>query len=301
MRPPVKVRVFALGCLGSLAIFAAEPGAETGTDTTVPAVAAITEQPRTFGHVLGDVLSQRVLLEHAGRTLEIVALPPAERVDRWFERRTPRIETASEGQRWLVIDYQLINAPRALTTAALPPLTLATTAGTVLAVTALPVSIGPLTLDEATAQNGALALQPDRPLVPHPTKLIENQLQNALIALTLVLVTWFAWWAWRHLSEAKRLPFARAWRQLRRLDLAEPAAWLALHHAINQTAGRVVHAASLPRLLDDLPHLRPLQTELEGFFRASNARFFGDTAGAAAFPLRELGQALRAAELRHHR
>jgi mxaA protein len=301
MRPSVKTRLFALGCLTSLATVAAEPGAGSTPDTAIPTVAAFTEQPRTFGHVLGDVLSQRVLLEHSGRVLEIVALPPADRVDRWFERRTPRIETASEGQRWLVIDYQLINAPRMLTAAALPSLTMATTAGTVLVVPALPVSIGPLTLDEATVQNGALALQPDRPVVPHPTNLIERQLQNALIALTLVLITWLAWWAWRHLSETERLPFARSWRHLRRLDLADPAAWMVLHHAINQTAGRVVHAASLPRLLDDVPHLRPLQPELERFFRASNARFFGITAEAAAFPLRELGLALRAAERRHHR
>lgn len=264
-----------------------------------PAVPAHTQQPRAFGHVLGDVLTQRVLLQHAGRTLEPGALPPADRVGIWFERRAPRIDTDGDGQRWLVIDHQVINAPRVQTATTLPALVLATTAGTRLAVPAWPVSIGPLTGPDATPLKGALALQPDRPVAPRATRPLERQLQASLIALAVVLCAWLAWWAWRQMIEAQRLPFARAERELRRLDVADPAAWLAVHQAINQTAGRVVHAESLPRLLVDAPHLGPLKAQLERFFQASNARFFDDAAGASAFPLRELGRALRAAEKRH--
>lgn len=265
-------------------------------------VAAQTEQPRAFGRVLGDLLTQRVRLQHAGRELEPAALPPADRVGLWLERRVPRIEVDADGGRWLAIDYQLINAPRAPAAATLPALTLTTTAGVALAVPAWPLSIGPLTPADAS---GLPALQPDRPVAPRPTAALERQLRLALVALAAVLAAWLAWWGWRQWRETQHLPFARACARLRRLEADSPAAWLALHEAINQSAGRVVHAASLPRLFDEAPQWRPLRAELERFFAASNARFFGDAAGTAAgasgVALREIGRALRAVEKRHQR
>ena len=136
---------------------------------------------------------------------------------------------------------------------------------------------------------------------------IERQLKTTLAALAAVLLTWSAWWAWRNQREARRLPFARAWQQLRRLDEASPEAWLALHHALNATAGRAVHGATLPRLLADAPQLQPLQSKLQEFFEQSSARFFavkpaeGSTASMPApFPLRELSRALREVERQHH-
>ena len=89
---------------------------------TPAAPAATVEQPRSFGHVLGDVLTQRVLLSHAGRPVDAGALPAADRVGLYLERRTPRVEEDALGRRWLAIDYQVVNAPRALTAAALPGL-----------------------------------------------------------------------------------------------------------------------------------------------------------------------------------
>ncbi|HKX93720.1 MAG TPA: calcium incorporation protein MxaA [Methylibium sp.] len=268
------------------------------TRAAAPPVAAQVAQPRAYGHVLGDVLTQRVRLAQGGRTLEPAALPAADRVGLWLERRTPQVELDADGVRWLRIDYQLINAPRTLTSIALPALALPTTAGVTLAVPAWPLSIGPLTSTEAT---GLPALQPDRPVALRPTAGLERQLQHALIALALVLTAWLLWWGWRQWRETQTLPFARACARLRRLDAADPAAWLALHEAINHSAGRVVHAASLPRLLDDAPQWRPLKAELERFYAASNARFFGDAPGTPAFALRELAGALRAIEKRHQR
>ena len=263
-----------------------------------PPVAAQVLQPRAFGHVVGDVLTQRVRLQHDGRTLEPAALPAADRVGRWLERRTPRVEEGADGDRWLRIDYQLVNAPRALTSIALPALTLQTRTGVALAVPAWPVSIGPLTAADAT---GLPALQPDRPVALRPTAALERQLRLALGALAAVLAAWLLWWGARQWREAQTLPFARACARLRRLDGADPAAWLALHEAINHSSGRVVHAASLPRLFDESPQWRPLQAELERFYAASNARFFGDGPAASGPSLRELARALRAIEKRHQR
>jgi hypothetical protein len=47
------------------------------------------EQPRSFGHVLGDVLTQRVLLLREGREVAAGAMPAADRVNVFLERRTP--------------------------------------------------------------------------------------------------------------------------------------------------------------------------------------------------------------------
>jgi len=278
-------------------------GPATPADATV---AATVEQPRSFGHVLGDVLTQRVLLEHAGRPLQPGAVPSAARVDLWLERRPSRIEMDAEGRRWLAIDYQLINAPRALSAIALPAMKLATASGPTLALPAWPISIAPLTPPAAFGQGDLQALRPDRPVAALATGAIERQLRLSLAALLAVLLAWLGWWAWRNAAEARRLPFAQAWRELGRIDDPTSAqAWRAVHRALNTTAGHAVHGASLPRLLDEAPHLRPLEARLEEFYRESTRRFFaGEPAaaqGEAAYPLGALCRALRDAEKRHRR
>ena len=72
------------------------------TPTAAPPPNAIVEQPRPFGYVIGDILTQRILLQLEGHAFEPAALPPAERVGVWLERRTLRIEsTTTGGAGWL--------------------------------------------------------------------------------------------------------------------------------------------------------------------------------------------------------
>jgi mxaA protein len=283
------------------AVWAADP------PPGAPATAAVVQQPRSFGHVLGDVLTQRVLLEHAGRTLQPGALPSAARIDLWLERRPARTETDADGRRWLAIDYQVVNAPRALTAIALPALTVPTGAGPALTLAAWPISIGPLTPEQPFGQGELQPLRPDRPVAPLPVHAVERQLKLALAALLVVLLAWLGWWVWRNRREAQQLPFAQAWRALRRLDdPASAQAWRLVHGALNRAAGRVVHGASLPLLLAEAAYLRPLQPQLEDFYRESTRRFFAvDLAHASqpanAFPLAPLARALRDAEQRQQR
>ena len=283
--------------LAALLVFAVAAGT---------ASAATVEQPRAFGHVIGDVLTQRVLLEQAGRPLQPGALPSTARIDLWLERRPSRIETDAEGRRWLAIDYQVINAPRALTAVSLPALSIATASGEPLALPAWPISIGPLTPLEVAAQGDLQPLRPDRPVAPLPTYALGQQLKFSVLALLAVLVAWLGWWAWRNRREAQQLPFANAWRELKRIgDPASPEAWRVLHRALNRSAGRVVHYASLSHLMAEAPYLQPLQPRLEEFYRESTRRFFfaESVASAAqpegAYPLRPLCRALRDAEKRH--
>lgn len=283
----------AAGRLGAFVLALALCGAAAAVD-----VPATVEQPRPFGHVIGDVLTQRVLLRHDGAALQPAALPPADRVGLWFERRAPRVDVDDDGRPWLVIDYQVVNAPRALTTAPLPALSLATRGGPTLVVPPWPLTVGPLTAPDAAG--GVAGMRPDAPVAPRATAPIERRLRASLLALGAVLAAWLAWAGWRRWHVARRLPFARAWRELRRLDPASAEAWLSLHRALDATAGRVVHAATLGALIEERPHLRALQAQLEGFFRHSGERFFAGDAAAAGFELRALGRALRDAERRAH-
>jgi len=262
---------------------------------------ATVEQPRSFGHVLGDVLTQRVLLLREGREVLPSSMPAADRVNVFLERRASRIEQDELGVRWLVIEYQVVNGPRALTVANFPAVALVTDAGP-LQVPSWPISIGPLT-PTATFDQGALqALRPDRPVEPQATQGLERDFKRALAALAAVLLAWAAWWAWRNHRESHRLPFAQAWQEIRRVEPTSAQAWLALHRALNDTAGRVVHGRSLPRLLSEAPHLQPLASDLDAFFRHSEQRFFATAAGTAPgdLSLRQLALALRDAERQHH-
>jgi hypothetical protein len=130
---------------------------------------AMVEQPRPFGHVVGDVIVQRVLLMHGGRAIEPLALPPLVREGVWFERRAARIETLADGRRWLVLEYQIINAPRDQAIARLPAWSVQSSDGDVV----LKVPEWPLTVQalapEPAAPDGAPALRPDRPARAWPS------------------------------------------------------------------------------------------------------------------------------------
>jgi mxaA protein len=235
------------------------------------------DEPRAFGHTIGDVLTQRILLTTGDHDLGRVELPSAGRVDVWLERRAARLETDAEGRRWMILDYQVTNSPRDITRIALPALALKTAAGDVLHVPEWPASVGPLVPDAGTDAAALRAMQPDRAVPPTALAPIARRLAVTLALLAATLVAWAMWWVLRNRREAARLPFAVAWRQMRRLGASEKesdAAWRALHRALNETAGRVVHAGSLAVLFLRAPWLLPLRPRIEQFYRQSEARFF---------------------------
>lgn len=253
------------------------------------------DQPRAFGHVIGDVLTQRLLLHRDGRDVAATA-PPPERVGLWLERRPARVERDSEGRHWLVLDYQVVNVPREPRVVSLPALTIATTTGAPLSLPAWPVGIGPL------APVGAPeALRPDRMVPARPTAQIERHLAISIAALTLVVLAWLGWWRTRQWRDARRLPYARAWREMRHLPPTGADAWLVMHRAMDAAAGRVVQSATLPRLFADAPHLAGLRPRIEAFYRSSDQRFFAGEVETPPYPLRDLCRALRDLERRHHR
>jgi mxaA protein len=269
---------------------------------------AIVQQPRPFGYVLGDTLAQRILLQSGGHNFDPVALPPAERAGLWFARRSSRIDLAEDGHRWLVVDYQLINAPQGLITVSLPSLTLKSKVGNnVLSVPEWPISISPLTPRAAFAKGGLQELRPDHAAPTLPTRALRRQLEIWSGAFALTVVIWLAWWLVRSLRANANQPVARALRAIRSSGDDNEAAWVALHRAFDTTAGRSLQPSTLSALFKQAPHFEPERAAIEEFYSESSRRFFGagsrptNTTRSEAWSLRPLCASLRRIEKQHER
>jgi mxaA protein len=278
---------------------AAEEPADVGSSP------AVVQQPRPFGYALGDTLTQRILLGPAGQEFQPAALPPAERAGLWFARRSSKIERAEDGRRWLVIDYQLVNAPQTLITVNLPAVALKSKTGSVLVVPEWPISVAPLTPRAAFAKGGLQELRPDHAAPMLPTLMLRRQLEFWTSAFALTVVIWLGWWSVRSLRAAANQPFASALREIRRTGDNSKTAWLALHRAFDRTAGRVLQTTTLPALFKRAPHFETQRAAIEQFYARSNLRFFGvaPTSGAIATTtnLRTLAATLRRIEKQHER
>jgi mxaA protein len=206
------------------------------------------------------------------------------------------------GRKWLLVDYQLMNAPQGLTTVNLPAWNLSSKSGAeVIHIPQWPVSVGPLTLRSVLAQGGLQELRADRPAPIVPTQPIVRQLEIGAGALLLTMVAWVTWSAWRNWRAAATRPFARAARDMGRLEDTAPEAWRALHRAFDRTAGRVVQTATLPELFANSQQLEPLRARIELFFAQSAEFFFGEGLPGGAISVHALCNDLRQMERRHER
>jgi mxaA protein len=272
------------------------------------AAEASVQQPPAYGHVIADVLEQKVLLEDRGRRVDLVSPPSAGRISLWLERRPASIETDRAGRRWLVLHYQIVNAPEQLAAVTIPALKLPLASGATLDIPEWSVTVAPLTLGEPPNVGRLTPLQGDRIVAAPPVAPIRRSIAIWGSATFGILIAWGLWWFWREQRERAALPFARTWRALRGRDAAsmegDAQTWRLLHDALNATAGRVVRSRSLPELLRHAPHLQTLEPQIEAFFRCSSARFFQGAQPAPQqehFALREFARALYRAERRNRR
>jgi len=263
--------------------------------------APVVDQPRPFGYVLGDTLTQRVLLT---QDFQPEALPPLERAGLWFTRRSSEIQKTADDRRWLVMEYQVVNAPQTLMTVNLPAVTLKGKTAGVLAVAEWPISVAPLTPRAAFAKGGLQELRPDHPAPMLPTYALQRQLEIWLTAFVITVGAWFGWWLIRSIRAAANQPFARALREIRQAGDDGADAWLAVHRAFDRTAGRSLQTSTLPTLFKQAPHFELQRTAIEQFYSQSNLRFFGGTSPPLArgdINLRSLATILRRLEKQHER
>jgi mxaA protein len=275
----VRAPVALSGCIGLVLILMAwrvVAAAPVGHD-------AVVEQPRAFGHVLGDVITQRVLLEANGRVFTPDELPAGGPAGNWVERRAVRVERDDGGHPWLVVDYQIMNSPQALTAIAIPAWKLASkTRDGELRVPEWSITVAPLTPRQPLARAGLGDLRPDRRAALIDVAPMQRWLATWIGALLVCVAAWVAWWAWRNWQASSAQPFARALREIRGVDESSPEAWYALHRAFDGTAGRVVQPEALSVLFERAPHFEPQRSAIEQFFASSAERFFGVASESAS-------------------
>lgn len=263
----------------------------------------LVQQPsRAFGYVIGDVLEQRIRLQSNGIPAQLTEIPDAQRTGQWLERLSSTL-TGDSGQHWLELKYQIINAPSELVTISLPALSLSVINGEPLIIDAWPIIISPIVPAVVAGSSELPPMQPDRAPVLPDTSAANRRLKYTLLALLVTLLTWSGWWYWRHNTDASRLPFAGAMYEMRKLGIKQleenPQAWFALHHALNDSAGRTIYSGSISELIQRQPWLNSLQSRIEAFYAASANRFFEQATEPLSFSLFEFGKALYLAEKRH--
>lgn len=287
------MRVRFLALVAMLALIGAVPtGASAGTQRI--------EQPRPFGHVIGDILVQRIHLNVGGQRFIPAELPRVERVGIALWRREVRQEKDAEGEHWLVLRYQIINAPQSLTVWELPALQLKSADPAVtLATPPWPFSIGPFTPAQAFDKGNLPTLRSDHPPPKIALAPLDRRIGFAAGGLVLSLLLWGSYAFWLHLKSGRHMPFARAVRDMRLMQENSPAAWGRLQHALNDAAGQVVRANTLEKLIECAPYLAQECDLLEQFCRDSSALFFGRGLPANAISAHKLACRLRRLERRH--
>jgi mxaA protein len=218
--------------------------------------------PRADGYVIGDTITHTIRLElGADYRLDEHSLPAAGRVDQWLELHAPTSRRRGREME-ITLTYQLINVPEAPSALVVPRQTLEINGPD----RSLPVFVPEWTFTATPIvpafSAGAAArfnLRPERP----PPLLAFAPHVWWLATLATAWMTVMGALAWLYLGvpwRARRAqPFARALRELRRLDgLAwddgrQREAFRIMHRALDRAAGFTL----LPSNAHDLFRARP--------------------------------------------
>ncbi|MDH3747566.1 MAG: hypothetical protein OER97_05120 [Gammaproteobacteria bacterium] len=260
--------------------------------------------PREFGYTIGETIRHEMHLSLAGTyRLDTTTLPTSGRLNHWLEisRAEAQIEHRNNGVTYhIVVDYQIFNAPRQLTSVTIPQLEFLTTGEANSIPVFLPAwtfTIGPITPSDA---DEIISLRPDRK--PQPIPVITRRVR--LIISTLLLVGLLIYFVYRRLLlprlERDRYPFSEALLELRKLQRrdADPEIYRrglqTFHAAMNATAGRVVFTANLQDFLAANSKFAMLKTELVALYARSQDIFFKNAEVAeSATSLQELVELCR--------
>lgn len=251
----------------------------------VDALQATTEEPRAYGHQVGDVLQRRIRIDVPdGLVLDTASLPRPGARGRALELRAVRRES-SAGREAIVLEYQVFLAPTTVRTLEMPPLSLhfeGRPRAQDLRIDAWPVTVAPLVPVDVSPRRGLGELQPDVDAPPLPTAPLRTRVAlwlglAGLLAAALVLRHFgLPWWNRRH------RPFARAWPALRGLPAAadEAGAWRSacerLHAAFNESGGEVLFEHGVERFAARRPAFATLREDMRRFLAISRRGFFGD-------------------------
>lgn len=243
--------------------------------------------PRDFGYAIGDKIRHEMHLSLAGSNrLDTTTLPKPGRLNRWLEisRAETQLDITSDRADYhIVVDYQIFNAPRELTSVTIPQLEFLTGSDANTVAVFIPewtFTIGPIT---TSAAQQSLDLREDR----QPQEIPLEGRRIRLVVLMIVLASLLIYFSYRRFVLPRlardRYPFSTALSQLRDLRRSGPAAenyrigLQSFHAAVNATAGQVVFPGNLEDFLSANPKFAALRAELEALYARSQDIFFHDS------------------------
>jgi len=243
------------------------------------------EAPHAYGYAVGDTIRHVLTLDpEPGYRLDETSLPKPGPVNRWLELRRAAAEPGSGARLNIVLEYQTFYVPLTVKALSIPgfALRLSGTAGiTTAEVPAWPFSMSPVHGLSVLSGGGLDALQPDAPPdAPDTSPLLLRSGGFALAgALALAYLGHLrGFWGFgprgRHFREARQA--------LRRLGTggdeaaALRAGFAAVHRAFDRTLEEPLFAERLPEFFAEHAVYAGVRGEIEAFFQASYALFFGD-------------------------
>jgi len=262
-------------CLGS-----------TAAAAQLPAAADIQlENPRAFGHFIGDRLERHVQISVPRQyVLQQKTLPKAGRASAWIELTAAHVESSSNATRSeyrIDLHYLVVNSPtenRVVTLPAVKVLFAAPDATLEQTIDEWPVALAPLS--PGGVRRGLEQLRP-----AHLPPLIDTTASKVRLASYLVVVMLIATYLIlsRYGGPAftrRNRPFAAAQRVVRSLA-NQPAseenfrmALQAVHRAFDDTAQVRVFPERLDEFMTHQPRFADLQGLAERFFALSRSEFF---------------------------
>ena len=317
--PDSTRRAFRDAAVGIAAMLLLGAGAGAGAAAVAVAQIAATEPP-AYGYQVGDIAERRLrIVQPRGARLDPQSLPVPNRQGGAVELSAIARDGADDAAaQTIVLRYQVMRSPEVPTVFELPSIRLRVllpqgpgAREATLFVGAHPLMVSPIAPAVPPERAGLGPMQPDLPPPLPAFAPIRARAQGWALLAMLALGAL----AWRHLLAPRwlrrRLPFARAWREIRGALPGADAQALAqatrrLHQALNDDAGQVLLAPDLAGWLARRPRFADQAGALQDFLARSDRRFFAPEAPAAradaeaaadAAALRALAQALARREV----
>ena len=254
-------------------------------------VRSVTVQPpqRDFGYFVGDVMdAQAVVTVDAGAELEASSLPSTGPVSTWVDLRHIDIKQSTEaGALRITISsqYQSFYDPEEAGRTQVPGYILSFKSGGKRFDAQVPgfsYRASPFRHDLNPIIESS-ALRGDHPFLMVPLGTAKLRLAISLAVALLAAALLAAGRGWLPGFRLRGRPFAHATRQVAKLsrqdgEQAHEAALLALHRAFDAASGKRMLADDLDQFLTRHSAFQPLRAEIERFFAASRAIFFGPAA-----------------------
>ncbi len=240
------------------------------------------QTPRPFGYVIGDEITQRILVEvRQGLELQYSSLPAKGSINRWLNLNKVKINKTkdSEGIHYQIdLTYQIFYAPLEVKMLDLPGFTLQFRQFGNTVTKEVPVwyfTTAPLRELVIRRDKGIEYMRPDQ-----PAPFIDNaSVTTRLILFLTIACSMAAYLAWLYglLSFLPKYQiFKKPTQQLTKLTEGDEEKMLTIfHRALNRLNGKPFFKHHSHSFYQQFPRYKQLQGELDWFFDYSNDYFFG--------------------------